>query len=985
MEKLLEHAMWLRRLAASLVGDGADDAVQDTWVAALRRPPSEDRPLRPWFARVLRNAGRFRRRSDANRAAREAAVAAEAEGATPTSEELLARHELQQLLARFVTELAEPFRTAILLRYAEGLEPKQIARRLGVPPGTVRWRIKEGLERLRVRLDEEHGGNRKTWLLALAPIALWPRGSRAAGAAAVAAAVACVVIVAVATRGHARSEPAMHASAPRAVGAPTSTRPTATSWFAQAGVPARHVMGRVVRDGAPVANAEVRLIADGDDTRETRSDANGRFDFGEEVAREVTLGAAAGDALGAIRHVDLRDPGVAEIDLTLSECHAWITGKVSDAAGPIAHARVLREDVIGTETDANGAYELCALPTAALVSQLDVVVRADGYGAVTAGVAPTGRIERDFVLAPEATITGTAAAGAALWLEPDRDSITRTGEHAPRLVALADRDGRFRFTGASGGRYQLGGAAHGQLAVTTLVAVEPGGTIDVAVRMVPAATVHGRVTVHGSPVAGARVAVASGTVVVRHDDPAKDAVAAGSAVTQADGSFVLEGVPVGMTAFRADPVRIAGAPRELVAGDNTVALEGVALGRIRGVVRRHGAPVPFARVDIGGIGKRGGLTADAAGHYELDGLELGSYGVYADDARRTAYFTAGDVVKLGEGETREYDVDLKWGARVSGTVVDGGGKPVANANVRFDAMDGEQGRCATDARGAFECASLQGDKTYTAAVYPADSATRAFAFVRPSSAIALADDAAVSGVVLAIDPRTVGIDGSVVDDAGVPVVDAVVHASGGAEAYDAWIHAPVAMTDVNGRFHFDRLPPGDYELRADSGDGARTGQARVAAGASAVKITLARPRCAARGAVRVAHELATPVVWDDRIELIGWEMPETARIGDSVEVTLVFRARARLLHAWTVFAHFDGSAHRQSADHDPVGDGCATATWEPGDIIVDRFAKKLAYAETFTLHVGFFRPSEEDGPWVNLTGPSDAVRGVELGTVVVAP
>jgi hypothetical protein len=36
-ETLLEHATWLRRLAASLVGDpaSADDLVQDTWVAAI--------------------------------------------------------------------------------------------------------------------------------------------------------------------------------------------------------------------------------------------------------------------------------------------------------------------------------------------------------------------------------------------------------------------------------------------------------------------------------------------------------------------------------------------------------------------------------------------------------------------------------------------------------------------------------------------------------------------------------------------------------------------------------------------------------------------------------------------------------------------------------------------------------------------------------------------------------------------------------------
>src|SRR5947209_7897320 len=94
-EGLLEHAAWLRRLAASLVGDRAlaEDAVQDTWDAAIRRPPHHDRPLRPWLSRVLRNAVRFRWRSDANRRAREELYAANADVLAPSSDEVLARFQ----------------------------------------------------------------------------------------------------------------------------------------------------------------------------------------------------------------------------------------------------------------------------------------------------------------------------------------------------------------------------------------------------------------------------------------------------------------------------------------------------------------------------------------------------------------------------------------------------------------------------------------------------------------------------------------------------------------------------------------------------------------------------------------------------------------------------------------------------------------------------------------------------------------------------
>ena len=643
-ETMLEHATWLRRLAGGLVGDRAlaDDLAQDTWVAALQRPPDTDRPVRPWLARVVRNAARFRWRSDANRAAREAVTTMNAETVTPTSEELLARHQLQQLLAMLVGELDEPYRATILLRYAEGLEPTLIARRLALPASTVRWRIKEGLERLRRGLDDVHGGDRKLWLLALVPIALWPRASHAATALSIGVAVAAVVVVAIAVGSMSRSS---HAN-DRLANARRATRATATqpsqelglpSWFVQPGAPARHVTGRVLRDGVAVADALVRLVADDAEPLEMRSDPEGRFDFGVQSARTITLGAAAQDALAAIRHIDLRDPTIAtDVELPLLGCNARIAGKVTDASGiPIAHAQVLREDTIGTETDSQGKYELCALPTAALVAQLDLVVRADGYGAIATGVAPSGRINRDFVLAPEATITGTAVANTAIWIDPDRDDTSRTGERAARQHAIAGADGRFRITGASGGRYRIGGAARGMIAVNTLVSVEPAGTIDVALRMTPAATVRGRVVVHGTPVVGVRVAASNGiigqpNIVVRHDDLTRDQIAVGQALTQTDGSFVLDGVPVGLTSFTAEPVRVATPPMLLVAGDNTITLEGEPLGRIRGVVRRHGAPVPYARIDMNGAARRG-VTTDGTGRYDLEGLEPGKYFFYADD------------------------------------------------------------------------------------------------------------------------------------------------------------------------------------------------------------------------------------------------------------------------------------------------------------------------------------------------------------------
>ena len=64
IEELLAHAEWLRRLARSLAADDgtADGLVQETWLAAVQRPPRTGGRSRAWLATVLRNFARQRGR-----------------------------------------------------------------------------------------------------------------------------------------------------------------------------------------------------------------------------------------------------------------------------------------------------------------------------------------------------------------------------------------------------------------------------------------------------------------------------------------------------------------------------------------------------------------------------------------------------------------------------------------------------------------------------------------------------------------------------------------------------------------------------------------------------------------------------------------------------------------------------------------------------------------------------------------------------------
>jgi RNA polymerase sigma-70 factor (ECF subfamily) len=141
----------LRALARSLVhGDaGADDLIQDAALAVLEHPPADrgDRPVRAWLKAVLRNRWRMDRRGDARRRAREAAVAADARSAASADRRAapdpIDRARALEKLAAALVALDEPFRTTVIRRYFDGDTAAQIARALGVPAGTVRWRLDE--------------------------------------------------------------------------------------------------------------------------------------------------------------------------------------------------------------------------------------------------------------------------------------------------------------------------------------------------------------------------------------------------------------------------------------------------------------------------------------------------------------------------------------------------------------------------------------------------------------------------------------------------------------------------------------------------------------------------------------------------------------------------------------------------------------------------------------------------------------------------
>jgi RNA polymerase sigma-70 factor (ECF subfamily) len=168
LEALLAETAWVRALARRLCSDSAaaEDLVQDTWLAALRHRPDERSSPRAWLGKVLVNLNLARRRSEANRGARER-VAARGER-LPSSSDVVERVQNSRALVEHVLELEEPYRSAVLARFFDGLSAEEIARREHLPSSTIRTRIQRGIEKLRTRLQREKGAN---WLGALAPLA----------------------------------------------------------------------------------------------------------------------------------------------------------------------------------------------------------------------------------------------------------------------------------------------------------------------------------------------------------------------------------------------------------------------------------------------------------------------------------------------------------------------------------------------------------------------------------------------------------------------------------------------------------------------------------------------------------------------------------------------------------------------------------------------------------------------------------------------
>jgi RNA polymerase sigma factor (sigma-70 family) len=961
-KQLLADAAWLRRLASALAGEGdADDIVQESWIAAWRKRPDDDRPLRPWLAKVARDVVAMRVRGEQRRRAREAQIADRGESEAPDA--MLERVRLHRLLADLVLALGEPYRSAVVARFFEGKSAAQIARELGIPDATIRARVREGLARLRAGLDRDAGG-RKAWA------ALFLRGGiRVTKPTKTILAIVALLIAllagGIALVVHREAAPSPRSGAVAAAGSATyddGARPALPASTMVADRGGRRIAGRVTADGDPVAHARVKLVGIANVERTT--DATGHFDFGALPMAGYSIGAIEAGRLAAVRHIDTRDPALRAdaLELALLPCESSLFGRVTDPAGaPISGAEVLREDVIGVSTDDAGQYELCIRRVALENDELRTTVRAPGFAAQEVVTATHGHHAYDFVLAPEAVLrgrvvdeSGAPIADAAIRLTtpvPQRAVAHHGLATTAPATATSDDAGAFVVHGVERGMHHIVARAQGLASSVDYVGN------DLTITLHPSAIVHGRVVSGAAAMANIGVTIDDTTVT-----------------TASDGAFEIDDATPGEARIELAPYRPRAPVITLHAGANDVIVQVDPAVTVRGTVRQHGAAVANARLMVGEGDTYHATYTDQDGHFELEGMSAGHYKGGADTMEAFA-----DIDwTIGTSDVTR-DIELDSAGVITGVVVDSANAPVAGVIVRFETVtvgsNFDRGRCATDANGTFSCGHMAGG-TYKPSVYLSENGQPPLRLDHAPIALT-SGSARVDHVRLVVDARRLEIHGTVKDRSGAAVLGARVIASNGREANTAPLTS--ALTDATGAFVVSNLAAGTYAVGAET----ETMRGTVVVEAGSVA-NLVIGGCEPVHSADPAAKPALRMTWDDRVELLGWDAPASVRIGSSMTMTLYFKVLQPFAVPYDVFVHVAGEHRWINADHTPQAGRCMTTEWKPGDVIVDRFTFPTAVDAngtpnppgTYTIDVGLFRG--HPGYWENLPtttpGPITTVK-----------
>ncbi len=120
-------------------------------------------------------------------------------------------------------------------------------------------------------------------------------------------------------------------------------------------------------------------------------------------------------------------------------------------------------------------------------------------------------------------------------------------------------------------------------------------------------------------------------------------------------------------------------------------------------------------------------------------------------------------------------------------------------------------------------------------------------------------------------------------------------------------------------------------------------------------------------------------VFGGAIRLLGLASPQAVRAsaGQSVTITLAWRALGTPAGDWVRFVHVLGQDGRPVAQADgrPCSGGCPTASWLPGEVVVDPVELAIPAglpAGTYPLATGWYDPAAPGMPRLPAASPAGA-------------
>lgn len=861
-DELLAHTDWLQALARALVGDAAaDDVVQDTLAVALTKPPQKDGPLRPWLGGVARNIAKMTTRGRVRREARELAVPVTAE--VPTPEELVARVQMQQRVARIVLELHEPLRATLLLRFFEGLDASEIARAQGIPASTVRSRLKDALDRVRATLDAEHDGNRRRWAVLLAPLpAVLPNGAVLAGGLLVKKLVVGLVVIVALVLGtrfaglwggssSSKAKPAPVAAKPAGAVAPVKPPESTPTAARTAELPTfmdddpkgpLRLEGQVIDEkDAPVAKAMVAIDANPPIIVETEDD--GSFVFEGLIPRDYRLEATAGDGYAGparLRLTEKPEPvtlrltrgGTVEVTVIERAGGAVVKGAEVELRATLTWKATTNEQGVATLRGVGATWAPLTAraknfaPRAMIIETSGQQTTETVTIALAKGAAISGRVvDEQGKPVAGARVVPTSASEPLPVVDPRRDGV------------LAGADGKFTIPAVSSGTWRLSATA-GDLAPATSEPIVVDGVnaqAGIEIKLTAGGVVRGTVTDKaGKPVASADVRVVSqGFVFWR---------ARRQAFTDADGKFAITGLARRSVDVVAQ--HDAGASA-IVAADlaakreHEVALVLEISGAIEGiVVDPKGTPIGDAQVvaepdyasntvervqwNVRGVQE---AVTDQAGKFRFSGLPDGPYTVRAARPAASEAHLALSQGIAAKPNGPAIRIVVPADGKVIGKLALADGKAPALYNVMLGFTHATP---FANKDGSFAITAPPGKHTLT---------INGLGFVEQRKDITVADGKDTDlGTITVASGRSVS--GRVLDENGAPVPKAQVAAGilltgGGAELYipDESIGAKDTTTDDSGRFSLDGFSSQQaITVIAGKADAGRTASIRIPPG-----------------------------------------------------------------------------------------------------------------------------------------------------------